>query len=433
VRTILQSTADDQVGNPTEDTPGRDDFHGWGRVNMDAAVHALGLVSRNLLHVREIRLVRTSSTSLEVRVIVLDDLTGAEEGVLVSGTLTLPDSSTVSLSGTTGSSSVVVLMYEPGGTLPSGAFTFRVDDLAKTGFTYDPSANDETERTHDPDLNGIHVRAIDLWDDYQTLVVEVQVWDDDERPEGDVVVAGQLLPPSGSPLPFAGVAEWSAAGVARFEHAPAVLESGQYTFQVTSLSKTGFIHQTARDAVSESSHQVQDSLGDLDDDSVSNVGDNCLMVSNAGQEDSDGDGTGDACDVCPELIDPAQEDYDVDGVGDRCDCAPWDATRTRPSEVSGLRFDADKATLRWYGVSGADFYDISRGFLSALSGGDFGPCLVDDWVGTAHTDSDPPPAPGDGFAYLVVADDGICGSGSPGASRPVNSNPVACSTSTIEP
>ena len=25
--------AEDQVGNPSEDTPGRDDFHGWGRLN----------------------------------------------------------------------------------------------------------------------------------------------------------------------------------------------------------------------------------------------------------------------------------------------------------------------------------------------------------------------------------------------------------------
>lgn len=38
VRSILQQTADDQVGLPSEDTPGFDKYHGWGRVNAFKAL-----------------------------------------------------------------------------------------------------------------------------------------------------------------------------------------------------------------------------------------------------------------------------------------------------------------------------------------------------------------------------------------------------------
>jgi hypothetical protein len=40
VRQIIQSTADDRVGLPSEDTPGWDQYHGWGRIN---AKRALGI------------------------------------------------------------------------------------------------------------------------------------------------------------------------------------------------------------------------------------------------------------------------------------------------------------------------------------------------------------------------------------------------------
>jgi len=38
IRTILRSTADDGIGRPTEDTPGFDIYHGWGRLNAEAAL-----------------------------------------------------------------------------------------------------------------------------------------------------------------------------------------------------------------------------------------------------------------------------------------------------------------------------------------------------------------------------------------------------------
>ncbi len=40
LRDILTSTAQDQVGNGTEDTPGRDDYYGWGLIDSYAAVQA---------------------------------------------------------------------------------------------------------------------------------------------------------------------------------------------------------------------------------------------------------------------------------------------------------------------------------------------------------------------------------------------------------
>jgi thermitase len=41
IRNILTETAEDLVGPPSEDTPGRDDFFGFGRVNMHAALQSV--------------------------------------------------------------------------------------------------------------------------------------------------------------------------------------------------------------------------------------------------------------------------------------------------------------------------------------------------------------------------------------------------------
>lgn len=44
IREILCSTADDQVGDPLEDTPGRDKYHGCGRVNAFRALSQVGTI-----------------------------------------------------------------------------------------------------------------------------------------------------------------------------------------------------------------------------------------------------------------------------------------------------------------------------------------------------------------------------------------------------
>ena len=41
IKALLTAGAEDLVGNPAEDTPGRDDFMGEGRLNLDASVNAL--------------------------------------------------------------------------------------------------------------------------------------------------------------------------------------------------------------------------------------------------------------------------------------------------------------------------------------------------------------------------------------------------------
>jgi hypothetical protein len=428
VREILRSTAEDEVGRPSEDIPGRDDYHGWGRINMQAAIESLGLVSRDVIRVDDIVQEHVSRRRLEIRVAVTDDLTGAEGDVLVEGTLTLPDLGTAPLSGTTDTNGVGTLVYEPGGNLPNGQFTFAVDTLSKAGFAYDPSMNHATANTHDPDLDAVHVHSMDISDDFDTLVIEVQVVDDDHYPEGLVEVMGTLTPPVGPPQDFTGNTIWAAAGVARFEHTPASLDPGSYTFEVTSLSKSGFSHETARDVETSDTHTVDDRFGDLDGDGVDNETDNCRGVANASQDDTDGDGHGDACDVCPDLVDPAQEDYDGDTVGDHCDCAPFDAARIEVGEVENLRFDADKTTLRWDGLAGADFFDVSRGYISALDGSDYGECLVEDHTLRWLTDSDTPPE-GEGFFYVVRGDDASCGPGTLGQSSSderSNGDPLAC-------
>ena len=38
IKNIIESTAQDLVGAPLEDTPGWDQYHGWGRINANAAL-----------------------------------------------------------------------------------------------------------------------------------------------------------------------------------------------------------------------------------------------------------------------------------------------------------------------------------------------------------------------------------------------------------
>lgn len=425
LRDLLEKNADDQVGPASEDTPGRDDYFGWGRLNAQRALSALGLVSKNRLHVDDLVLRRASPTQLDVRVAVSDELTGVEEGVTVSGTLTLPSSSTVPLAGVTGGNGLVNLRYQPGGNLPAGAFTFRVDSLSRTGSTYDAAANAITQRRHDPDLAGIHVEVIDLTTESNNVYVDVQVFDDDDRPEGEVTVSGQLNRPAGAPQPFTGTTRWATAGTVRFTYTQSGgLTGGTYTFTLSSLTKSGFMRETARDRETSDSRVVLAAGADADGDGFSNGSDNCPTLANNPQTDSDGDGIGNACDLCPNRADPAQVDTDGDGRGNRCDCAPYEATRSGLLEVEAVRVGTDKVTLSWAGLVGADRYDIRRGSLAQLGSGNYGNCLLEDVVGLNAKDL-ATPVPAQGFFYLVRGDDAACGAGSygrrsNGAERPAS-------------
>lgn len=51
VQSIIQKAAEDQVGRPTEDTPGFDVYHGWGRINARATLRALAVALPPILTV----------------------------------------------------------------------------------------------------------------------------------------------------------------------------------------------------------------------------------------------------------------------------------------------------------------------------------------------------------------------------------------------
>jgi len=51
VQDIIQKAAEDQVGRPTEDTPGFDLYHGWGRINARVTLQALAVALPPILSV----------------------------------------------------------------------------------------------------------------------------------------------------------------------------------------------------------------------------------------------------------------------------------------------------------------------------------------------------------------------------------------------
>ena len=74
---ILKNTSDDQVGRPTEDTPGFDIYHGWGRINAARALRLLSVAFAPAL--------------------VSPDSVDATEGEIVSFGLTATDSNLTTL------------------------------------------------------------------------------------------------------------------------------------------------------------------------------------------------------------------------------------------------------------------------------------------------------------------------------------------------
>ena len=91
-----------------------------------------------------------------------------------------------------------------------------------------------------------------------------------------------------------------------------------------------------------------------------------------------------------------------------------------PGEVGGLGFD-DAVTLVWNPEKSVGGYNLYRDTLAGLSGSSYGNCLQRDLANETATDADPVPA-GDGFFYLVTAEnrlgeEGTWGADSAGAPR----------------
>jgi hypothetical protein len=97
-----------------------------------------------------------------------------------------------------------------------------------------------------------------------------------------------------------------------------------------------------------------------------------------------------------------------------------------PGEVLGLYFD-DVDTLYWEGERSAGVYNLYRDLLSALAGLGYGNCYLQDLTVHRIDDPDLPPS-GNGYFYLVTAEnrlgeEGSKGADSTGAARP---NPAPC-------
>src|SRR5262245_22141721 len=121
--------------------------------------------------------------------------------------------------------------------------------------------------------------------------------------------------------------------------------------------------------------------------------------------DTDGDGTLNCTDA----------DDDGDGVADGQDCPPLDNTAsTPPIEVGVLTVTgAAPTTLTWTPQGAGGFrYDVASGSTSSLRPGGVSAaaCLLNDRTVSNGTDSRPKPAAGQGYYYIVRAQN-ACGSG----------------------
>jgi YVTN family beta-propeller protein len=120
-------------------------------------------------------------------------------------------------------------------------------------------------------------------------------------------------------------------------------------------------------------------------------------------------------------------DRDEDGVLNGADCAPGDATAWAPT-VEVAAFSVSGATptdLSWTAQSGSSgpgvVYDVVGGLLSELRLSGLAAataCVAPDLIAASYSDARPPPVPGEGFYYLIRAENS-CGSASFGPGRAV--------------
>jgi hypothetical protein len=188
-----------------------------------------------------------------------------------------------------------------------------------------------------------------------------------------------------------------------------------------------------------------------DADTLGDACDNCPAIANQNQANADSDPFGDACDECPldaqndvdndnvcgnidncpTTANPSQSDLDTDGIGDACDadrdgdgvqnvtdCAP-DARGTSaiPGEAVGVRFDANKTSIRWNGASQGHTFGVYRGTRGPGAAFAFDHQCVAPSVAQHATTDATVPAPGELFYYIVTGRNS-CGGGSLGSGTP---------------
>jgi len=179
-----------------------------------------------------------------------------------------------------------------------------------------------------------------------------------------------------------------------------------------------------------------DPSNDVDHDGLCGNVDNCSAIANPLQVDPDADGIGNLCDNCPTAANANQSDADGDGAGDACDCQPSDPNDRKPADASSLSLGrtGTTANLSWSAVTGADAYSITRGDLASKAANQYGSCLADG-LALASYDDTAVPAVGQGFFYLVQAQNFDCGMGSLGVSsteqQRINASAGACGALTV--
>ncbi len=128
--------------------------------------------------------------------------------------------------------------------------------------------------------------------------------------------------------------------------------------------------------------------------------------------DDDADGVPTVADNCPLVANGSQADLDLDLFGDACDCALYDSANPVPSEVPRLAIELLTSTrLTWDDV-GTGRYDVLGGSISSLRTAGVGnaDCLADDEPNPQFDDTRPDPVSGEGYYYLVRAEND-CGAG----------------------
>jgi hypothetical protein len=83
----------------------------------------------------------------------------------------------------------------------------------------------------------------------------------------------------------------------------------------------------------------------------------------------------------------------------------------------------------WSQATAADAYAVARATLAEVRSSRYGQCVVTTQDETRYED-DGPPAPGEGFAYMIRGINATCGVGTlgagPGGFERINADPLAC-------